>query len=296
MRNLSLPRPISRSQVHLTSAAVKGLPSCHLTPWRNGKVSSLPSSLHDQLVARSETIDWGLFCATCWSYMTRLLNTPIIGRSAAPVASSCSDMLAGLSKNEILRMPPAFWASADCPQHITPSIAPATAAVRMLCVIDVPPNLSSCAPIAAAVSADDRTVIRSFVEPDVFHAPLVVDAVGHERQPLDPRLPAGGSSRIEQHRPNRCFRELPLDIPDDLFALLRIGFHRLLVHQFVARGCSTRCSFAPRRRHSSRSTSDPGRRRRSPSAQNRRYSPAAPFSDTRARCRPGRVRRRCRSP
>src|SRR5215468_2117900 len=38
---------------------------------------------------------------------TRLLNTPIIGRNAAPVASSSSDMLAGLSKNEILRMPPA---------------------------------------------------------------------------------------------------------------------------------------------------------------------------------------------
>ena len=46
MRSLSLPVPISRSQVHLTSAAVKGLPSCHLTPWRSGKVSSLPSSLH----------------------------------------------------------------------------------------------------------------------------------------------------------------------------------------------------------------------------------------------------------
>jgi hypothetical protein len=38
------------------------------------------------------------------------LNTPIIGRNAAPVASSCSDMLAGLSKNEILSVPPAFCA------------------------------------------------------------------------------------------------------------------------------------------------------------------------------------------
>src|SRR5215469_15862321 len=117
MRSFSLPTPISRSQVHLTSAAVNGLPSCHLTPWRKGKVSSLPSSLHAQLVARSGTIEPGLFCATCWSYMTRLLNTPIIGRNAAPVASSCSDMLAGLSKKEILRTPPDFCAMAACPQH-----------------------------------------------------------------------------------------------------------------------------------------------------------------------------------
>src|SRR6516164_2442884 len=50
MRNLSLPVPIRRSHVHLTSAAVNGLPSCHLTPWRSGKVSSLPSSLHSHLV------------------------------------------------------------------------------------------------------------------------------------------------------------------------------------------------------------------------------------------------------
>jgi len=46
--------------------------------------------------------------------MTRLLNTPIIGRNAAPVASSCNDMLAGLSKNEILSTPPDFWADAGC--------------------------------------------------------------------------------------------------------------------------------------------------------------------------------------
>src|ERR1700730_771210 len=104
--------PSSRSQVHLTSLAVNGLPSCHLTPWRNGKVSSLPSSLHDQLVARSGMIESGLFCATSWRHMTRLLNTPIIGRKSAPVASSCNDMLAGLAKNEILRVPPAFWAKA----------------------------------------------------------------------------------------------------------------------------------------------------------------------------------------
>src|SRR5579871_894273 len=78
-RNLSLALPVSRSQVHLTSAAVNGLPSCHLTPWRSLKISSSPSSLEVQLSARSGTIDDRLFCATCWSYMTRLFITPIIG-------------------------------------------------------------------------------------------------------------------------------------------------------------------------------------------------------------------------
>src|SRR6266699_3052072 len=40
------------------------------------------------------------------------LNTPIIGRTAA-VASSCSDMLAGLSKCEMLRVPTEFCATAE---------------------------------------------------------------------------------------------------------------------------------------------------------------------------------------
>ena len=63
-RSFSADLPVSRSQVHLTSLAVNGLPSCHLTPWRNGRVCSVPSSFHDQPVARSGTIDAMLFCAT----------------------------------------------------------------------------------------------------------------------------------------------------------------------------------------------------------------------------------------
>src|SRR3984893_3465483 len=103
---------VSRSQVHLTSLAVNGLPSCHLTPGRNGRVSSVPSSFHDQPVARSGTIDTMLFCATSCRYMTRLLKTPIIGRVTAPVASSCIDIEAGLSKCDMIRTPPDFCASA----------------------------------------------------------------------------------------------------------------------------------------------------------------------------------------
>src|SRR5205823_13711532 len=97
-RSLSFPLPVNRSQVHSTSLAVNGRPSCHLTPRRSGIVSSVTSSFQLHPVARSGTIDCGLFCATCWSNITRLLNTPITGRLTASVDSSSIDMLAGLSK------------------------------------------------------------------------------------------------------------------------------------------------------------------------------------------------------
>src|SRR5215468_6574678 len=128
-RSLSSDFPVSRSQVHLTSLAVNGWPSCHLTPWRSGKVSSVPSSLHDQLTARSGTIDCIVFCGASCLYITRLLKTPIIGRLAAAVASSCNDMLAGLSKCDILRIPPCFCANAVLATD-TNSSAPAAASTR----------------------------------------------------------------------------------------------------------------------------------------------------------------------
>src|SRR5215510_8896056 len=129
-RSLFSDLPVSRSQVHLTSLAVNGLPSCHLTPSRSGKISSVPSSLHDQPAARSGTIDCMLFCGTFCLYITRLLNTPIIGRLAAAVASSCSDMLAGLSKWDILRTPPCFWATAVPPTDMASRSDPAAASTR----------------------------------------------------------------------------------------------------------------------------------------------------------------------
>ena len=56
------------------------------------------ASSHDQLVARSGTIDFSPLCGTSGSYITRLLNTPIIGPWPAMVLSSWIDMVAGLSK------------------------------------------------------------------------------------------------------------------------------------------------------------------------------------------------------
>src|SRR5215510_11396837 len=64
--------PCSRSMVHLTSAALNGLPSCHLTPLRRLKVNVLPSSLHVHFSARSGTMSSRLFCFLAGSNMTRL--------------------------------------------------------------------------------------------------------------------------------------------------------------------------------------------------------------------------------
>src|SRR6516162_6695243 len=63
---------------------------------------------------------------------------------------------------------------------------------------------------------------RLLVEPDVFETPAVVDAVGHQCQPLDPRLPAGGSGRVKEDRSNPGLGEQALDLPYDLFALYRV--------------------------------------------------------------------------
>src|ERR1700704_3911721 len=67
LRNVCCDTPRNMSQVHFTSLAVKGWPSCHLTPSRNRKVSWVLSAFQDQLVASSGTIVSRLFCGLCWS-------------------------------------------------------------------------------------------------------------------------------------------------------------------------------------------------------------------------------------
>ena len=84
-------------QVHCTSFAVNGLPSCHFTPWRSLKVSFVLLSSHDQLSARSGTIVSMLSFGFIWSNITRLLNTAMNGPVADTVASSSSEALGGLS-------------------------------------------------------------------------------------------------------------------------------------------------------------------------------------------------------
>src|SRR6266567_4239159 len=285
-RSFSSVLPERRSQVHFTSLAVNGLPSCHLTPWRSGKRSSVPSSLHDQPVARSGTIDSMLFCATCWSKTTRLLKTPIIGRSAAGVDSSCSDMLAGLSKWESCRMPPAFWAIAGL-ITVNPSDSPTAAGKRCMARVISPSDARALRGVLprlarslvhrtiawrASAGADDignagsaqarlvsgpRPLSRGgtcragrfpcgrsrcrgglLVQPQILEAPAIVDAVRHNGQALELRLPAIRHARIEQDRSGVVLHQLPFDLPHQPFAFLYVGFGRLLIHQRIDLGAA----------------------------------------------------------
>src|SRR5215813_4436998 len=110
MSSFSSPLPITASKVHFTSALVKGLPSCHFTPWRSFKVSLVLSSFHAQLSASSGTILSGLLRFSLGSKNTRLLNTAMNGWLTEIVDSSWIEALGGLSRWEILRVPPCFCA------------------------------------------------------------------------------------------------------------------------------------------------------------------------------------------
>src|SRR3546814_10743324 len=105
-------RPATRSQGHFTSAAVKGSPSCHLTPSRSLKVSFVRSSFHDQLSARSGRIVSRLLRRSSWSYTTRPLYTGMNGTITDVDDSSCREPLGRLSTSWPRRIPPDFCAAA----------------------------------------------------------------------------------------------------------------------------------------------------------------------------------------
>src|SRR5260370_24694998 len=88
-------------------------------------------------------------------------------------------------------------------------------------------------PIVWRFLAADQRAALLFIEPEVFEAPAIVDAVDHDCQTLDPGLPAGAAGREKDHRGDRSFRQYPFELPDDLLALFRIGLHRLLIHEFL---------------------------------------------------------------
>jgi len=74
------------------------------------------------------------------------------------------------------------------------------------------------------------------IEPDVFHTPTVVGAVVHDCQPPAPGLLAGRAARIKDDRAHRRLCQQPLDVQDELFAFLRIGFGRLFIHELIDLG------------------------------------------------------------
>src|SRR5437762_186738 len=75
-----------------------------------------------------------------------------------------------------------------------------------------------------------------FIEPDVFHAPAVENAVDHRAQPFDIRLPASCAAAVKDDWPGDILGQLALDLPQDLFAPRRVTLARLVLDQLVDLG------------------------------------------------------------
>src|SRR6266700_2064949 len=178
--------------------------------------------------------------------MTRLLKIPIVGPCDAPVASSSIDMLGGLSKSYILRMPPAFCANAASPAAAASSNAAAAASPRRCPPIfcSSPFQRAFLAPTTARLArqrsrgaaappgARHSSCVLS-VEPAILHAPAVEEAVHQERRPLYVRVPAGRATVVKDDWSGAFLRQLPFDRPHQLLALSLVGLGRLPLSQLV---------------------------------------------------------------
>src|SRR5215471_18748164 len=65
------------------------------------------------------------------------------------------------------------------------------------------------------------------VEPQIFETPAVVDAVDHDRQALDVRLPAARRLIVKDDWPGAILLQFAVDRPHQFFPLLGVGLHRL---------------------------------------------------------------------
>src|SRR5262245_57720203 len=72
---------------------------------------------------------------------------------------------------------------------------------------------------------------RLSVEPDVFHAPAVEDAVDH-----DVGLPTHRATVVKDDRPGAVFGQLSLNFPHQLLALWGVRLNGLPLDQFVDLG------------------------------------------------------------
>jgi adenylate cyclase len=93
------------------------------------------------------------------------------------------------------------------------------------------PNSAQILTIAGWVHL--HALSRLFVEPSVFHAPAVVDAIDHDREALDIGLPAGPRTGIKDDRPGAVLGQFAFDLPDQVAPLLLIGLKRLAVDHLV---------------------------------------------------------------
>ena len=80
------------------------------------------------------------------------------------------------------------------------------------------------------------TKIRLFVEPHILHAPAVEQAVDHDRQSLQLRLPAGRKAVVVKDRPSTIVLQFFVYLPNEMPTLLLIGLHGLLIEQLVDLG------------------------------------------------------------
>src|SRR6516162_7708305 len=76
----------------------------------------------------------------------------------------------------------------------------------------------------------------SFVEPDVFHAPAVVDAVDHNGQAPELGVPTIAATAEIKHRLGVVLDEAALDLPDDALAFFLVRLPRLLLDHPVDLG------------------------------------------------------------
>src|SRR6516164_5508748 len=100
--------------------------------------------------------------------------------------------------------------------------------VRML------PDIASSA--STSLCCTRPIVWGLFVEPDVFQAKIVDDAVDHHCPIFDPRLPAIGEAVVKNNRPRPVIGQLSLDLPHQLLALIRLGLDRLPIEQVFELG------------------------------------------------------------
>src|SRR5882672_6169573 len=89
---------------------------------------------------------------------------------------------------------------------------------------------------AAPVSAHRGRLPRRrtlLVHPDVFVTIAVIGAVHHDGDALDVRLPARTLTTVEDDRARHVLLQFLVDFPDQLLALLLVGFGGLLVEQLL---------------------------------------------------------------
>src|SRR6266404_1172846 len=137
-------------------------------------------------------------------------------------------MLAGLSGLYIFRTPPCFCADAGSATNRATSNDIATAKAPRSRFIPSTPLRCSAARLPGS-----RAESGPLIEPDVFHAPAVEDAVDHDGQSLDVGLPAGSLAGIKYDGAGAVIGQLAFDRPQQLLAPSFVGLDRLLLDQLV---------------------------------------------------------------